>query len=293
MHHLRTALALCALLAAAGAAAQGAAPAAKGAKGKPKEAAPADDPKARAAALYDEGAAAYEAGDFAKALAAFTGAYNASGEPDLLYNLGACSEKVGDREKAIAYYALYLEEKPDAEDAAEVRARLEALRSPPEEKPVEPAAQSAAPPPPPPPTPIVEPVAQQGDDEGRPAAEGYAHEAGVDQKKLVGPALLIGIGGLVVATGALTGGAAYMKYDDLEATCAPDCPGSKVEEVRGLAIGADVQLAVGGAAVVGGVVWLLLEKRKERASAGGAFTAIRALPAPGADGGAFVVEGRF
>jgi tetratricopeptide (TPR) repeat protein len=291
MSHLRTALVMCALLAVTGAAAAAGkkAPAPKG-DGKAKAAAPKDDPKEKAAAFYEDGVAAYEAGDFPKALAAFTESYNLSGETDLLYNLGACSEKVGDREKAIAYYALYLEEKPDAEDAAEVRVRLDALRSPPEAKPAEPPP----PPPPPPPAPApVEPVTQQGDDEGKPAAEGYVHEAEVDQKKHVGPALLIGLGGLVVATGALTASAAYMKYDDLESTCAPDCSSAKVDGVKGLALGADIQFAVGGAAVVAGIVLLLLEKKKERAAAGGGLARIFAVPAAYADGGGIAVEGRF
>ena len=156
-----------------------------------QEAGPAKtaDPNAEAATHYREGVAAYEAGKFAEALAAFTEAYNLSAETDLLYNLGACSEKVGDRDKAIAYYQLYLEEKPDAEDAAEVQARLQAIRGP-------------ATPAPAPATPAPAPPMAAADSEGTQAVP----EGEGKRNPNAGPILVMGLGGLVVVTGALTAG---------------------------------------------------------------------------------------
>jgi tetratricopeptide (TPR) repeat protein len=239
------------------------------------------DPQADAAARYREGVAAFEAGRFAEALAAFTESYNLSSETDLLYNLGVCSEKVGDRDKAIAYYQLYLEEKPDAEDAPAVQARLLALRR-------GPADQAAAPPPAPPPQEAPAPAA--GDDgAGMPAEEGRKRNPNA------GPAVLMGIGALVVVTGAATAASAYKKYKDLESTCSPDCSGGKVDGVRNVALAADIQFAVGGAAVVAGFLWWLLKTRHEESADGGSAGTARIFPTPfaAADGGGVTLEGRF
>jgi tetratricopeptide (TPR) repeat protein len=256
--------------------------------GKAKAAAPqpqsaatppqAADPRAAAAAQYREGVAAFEAGKFAEALAAFTEAYNLSSETDLLYNLGVCSEKVGDREKAKAYYQLYLEEKPDAKDAAEVKGRLAALGG------VKPATPT------PTPAPAAAPI---------PAADAESTLAPTDGERPrnpnAGPALVMGLGALVVVTGALTGASAYKKYKDLESTCSPDCAAGKVDGVKGAAIAADVQFAVGGAAVVAGFLWWLLKTRHEESAAVdvGASAGISAAPFTTADGGGVSLAGRF
>jgi len=270
MHHLRVAFALCALLAATAVFADEKSPAHK------------DNPKSRAAALYREGVAAFDAGEFAEALAAFTKSYNLSGETGLLFNLGVCSEKTGDREKAAAFYSLYLEEMPDAPDAADVKARLDAVRAAPEEQPAE---EKPAPPPPPPlPTataPAAPPVPEEPAEQEEPT------------DRHVGPALAMGIGGLVVATGAVTAIMAYKGYGDLDSTCAPNCSKEKVHRVKATAIAADAQLGVGAVAVAVGLTWLLLDLRSEKAKAREGTVAIAALPFADAAGGGLAIEGRF
>jgi len=234
------------------------------------------EPAADAAAHYRVGVAAFEAGKFSEALAAFTEAYNLSSETDLLYNLGVCSEKIGDREKAIAYYQLYLEEKPDAPDAAEVKARLEAVRSAPA----------------PAPAPAATPAPATADaDEGA----GTASEGGTRKNPHLGPGLLMGLGGVVVLTGAITAGSAYKKYKDLDSACSPDCADEKVDGVKAAALAADIQLAVGGAAVVAGFLWWLLKTRHEESATSEAGETARLVAAPfaAADGGGVRIEGRF
>ncbi len=278
MSHLRFAIVACALLGAIAAHAGAKPHAAKG-------------PQAKAAAAYRDGVAAFDAGDFAKALAAFTESYNLSGETGLLFNLGVCAEQTGDREKAAAFYSLYLEEVPDAPDAAEVKARLDALAQPPAEATAAPAPPAAPPPP---------ATAVQATAEVEPAAPAPAEEGDEDTldaeaaegRGNVGPALLTGLGGLVVGTGVVTAILAYKSYGELKSSCSPDCSAGKVDPVRSTAIAADVQLAVGGAAVAAGVLWILVKGHRERAT-GSAGAEISALPAVAGDGGGVVVEGRF
>jgi tetratricopeptide (TPR) repeat protein len=244
----------------------------------------AADPRAEAAVHYREGVAAFDAGRFADALAAFTEAYNLSSETDLLYNLGVCSEKVGDREKAIAYYQLYLEEKPDAADAAEVKARLEALKAGPAAAPPTPSPAAGKAP---------APVPSVDADGVGTVAEGAADEG--KRNPNIGPALLMGLGGLVVVTGALTAASAYKSYKDLESTCSPDCSGGKVDAVKRVALAADIQFAVGGATVAAGFLWWLLKTRHEEGAAVGTGVTARisASPFAAADGGGVLLEGRF
>jgi tetratricopeptide (TPR) repeat protein len=283
MKKLTIALAACALLAATAATAD------------KKSAARKGNPKEKAAALYRDGVAAYDAGKLAEALAAFTESYNLSGETGLLFNLGACSERLGDREKAAAFYSLYLEEIPDAPDAAEVRARLDAVRSPPEEKP---AAAAPAQPVAPPPAPVIDdapPAPEAGGDAAADEGEsddGTRADGASGRREDLGPALLMGLGGLALATGALTAIMAYKNYGDLESSCAPDCASGKVDRVRATAIAADVQLAAGGVAAAAGLVWLLAARHRESPIAGGG-TSVAALPAAGERGVGLVVEGSF
>jgi hypothetical protein len=105
----------------------------------------------------------------------------------------------------------------------------------------------------------------------------------------------MGLGGLVVVTGALTAATAYKKYKDLESTCSPDCSGGKVDGVKGVALAADIQFAVGGAAVAAGFLWWLLKTRHEESATGGADGTARIFAAPfaAADGGGVWLEGRF
>ena len=242
---------------------------------KPAKAA---DPEAAAAERYKAGVAAFDAGKFAEALAAFTEAYNLSSKTDLLYNLGVCAEKVGDRDKAIAYYRLYLEEKPDAEDAAEVKARLEALRG----EATAPAAQAAAAPAKP-----SSSAAPAPDDEGA----GDAGDGEPKKSPHTGPILLMGLGGLVVVTGAITAASAYRTHQDLESSCSPDCSDGKVDNLRGVALAADLQFAVGGAAVAAGFLWWLLKTRHEESADETVGIEAAAFAAP--DGGGVLLQGRF
>ena len=231
---------------------------------------------------YEEGKAHFEAGAYEEAIAAFTEAYNLTGEPNLLFNLAACAERLGDAERAIAYYRVYLEEVPDAEDAEKVRERVklletEGIPSPepeatvaPEPEPEPAEAETAEPPPP-----DVDP------------GKYYAQKK--KEKRVIWPALTIGIGSFVLAGGITTAIMASKEFKSLENTCKPDCTDDDIGKAKGLAVASDVQFGIGGAAVVAGIVGLVLVKRREKQAA----QAFRVTPVGVPGGGAVQIEGRF
>jgi len=232
-----------------------------------------DDEDTRlAAAAYKEGKASFQKGAYARALESFTEAYNISGKPDLLYNMAVCNEKLGENDKAIAFYQLYLEEKPDADDKDAVTATINRLSSEDE------AAPKAAPPvaavplakneekPPP----AKAPAAKKPADSVAPvesADPGATVESDATVKRhRLAQGLLMGGGAMVAVAGALTGVGAYKKYNSFEATCAPDCSSDQASQVRALTITTDVLIFTGAAVAAAGLIWLLVDLHRARAT---------------------------
>jgi tetratricopeptide (TPR) repeat protein len=242
--------------------------------GPKAEAAPSEKDLEQAKASYLEGKEHYAAGRFDQALAAFTASYNLSAKPDLLFNLGVCSEKLGQNSKAIAYYELYLEENPDAPDKDSVSVRLEALKAK-QPAPVPQPEAELEPAPMPPPV-VEDELIEEQDEDGR----------------IFWPAAVIGLGGLLLASGGLTAVAAYNKYGDLEVSCSPDCSDGKVSSVKKTALAADIQFAIGGAAVVAGVVWWATWDDGELEAEAG-LGRLKGLPLVVENGGGIMLEGGF
>ena len=78
---------------------------------------PKDDAKTRtkAAALYEKGSVAYEAGKYTDAIPLFKEAYELVHDPVYLFNLAQSYRKVFDCVNATDYYARYLDEATDAD----------------------------------------------------------------------------------------------------------------------------------------------------------------------------------
>jgi len=226
----------------------------------------------QAKAKYEEGKGHYAAGRYEEALAAFTEAYNLSNKPDLLFNLGVCSEKLGHSGKAIAYYELYLEENPEATDRDGVSKRLEALKAAqdqPAEPEPEPEAEKTAPP---------------------PAEEDELVVEEEEDKTIFWPGAVMGLGGLILATGTLTAIMAYNRYGDLEDSCSPDCSDGKVAKVKKAALAADIQFALGGAVVAAGLIWWLTSNGGE---AEVEVAGVKGTPLVLPGGGGLMLEGEF
>ena len=73
------------------------------------------------------GQANYDNGDFAQAATEFDEAYRLSQRPALLYNVYVAYRDAGDLPHAAAALRSYLEQVPDAENAAQLRARLTSM----------------------------------------------------------------------------------------------------------------------------------------------------------------------
>lgn len=101
-------------------------------------AARADEPPndtARAVHLNDTGSELYAAGNYGAALQAFQRAYALIAEPNLLFNIAGCHERLGQSRQAIEYYRWFLDSpNGNAEGrrrAIEALSRLDATPAPP------------------------------------------------------------------------------------------------------------------------------------------------------------------
>jgi tetratricopeptide (TPR) repeat protein len=109
----------------------------------------ADREKARA--LFEEGEAYYNIGEFEKALEGYKQAYILSREPALLYNMAQCYRQLGRAEEAIRTYRNFLKELPESPLRPKVEEFIAELEKPktttpvtPEIKPDETPASSPA-----------------------------------------------------------------------------------------------------------------------------------------------------
>ena len=117
-------------------------------------------PVAAAHRLYQEGVAAYRAKDYARAAALFRQAYDAGGQPDLLFNAAQAYRLAGDCGQAAAHYRRYLDEVPGASNRRDAEAKLaevEACARDAEPDPDPDSGSEPAPEPTPEPTPEPEP----------------------------------------------------------------------------------------------------------------------------------------
>jgi tetratricopeptide (TPR) repeat protein len=79
-------------------------------------------------ALFTAGRVAFDDGRFEDALGYFQRAYDLSHRPQLLYNIGAASDRLRRSQQAIDAFERYLAEVPDAGNRREVEARVRLLR---------------------------------------------------------------------------------------------------------------------------------------------------------------------
>ena len=174
----------------------------------------------------------------------------------LLLNLARAYELKGDRAEAVNALETYLQRKPDAPDAEQVRRRIENLKSQitATEKPVPtalPAASAAVPPPPAATTaaPATPPPAPEAADTGR--------------SRSAVPLIVAGGGGVLAIVGALVlaGGANKVKEAEDKCPSRESCPPDVAEEGnagRRQQTTGGVLIGVGVAAAGGGLLWYFL-----------------------------------
>lgn len=192
--------------------------------------------RARARAEYDAGAAHFDAGDYEPALERFRAAYEIERLPELIFNIASCLDRLERRREAVDHYEAYLE--AGAANATYVRSRLRLLQ-----------AELA-----------------RTEDDGttpEPTAEVQDPEV-IDEGRGVplGGVVTLALGGAALATGGVLGMVASSRRSDLDERCVDSrCPPdaqADADGVRRMALSTDVVLAVGGAAALGGLLWVLL-----------------------------------
>lgn len=82
--------------------------------------------------LFRQGREAFANGDYEPAKKRFEAAFAADARPEILYDIGACLEKMGRREEAAATYERYLRADKDIShiDRMSMELRIEQLRHP-------------------------------------------------------------------------------------------------------------------------------------------------------------------
>ena len=206
---------------------------------------------ARAKEAFAAGTSAYADGEFAQALASFRRAYELTASPDLLYNIATVSDRMRRDVEALAAYEGYLEARPKSADREHVESRIAVLRAAIEarrkaELDAEIEARKAA----------VEAAARVKAE--RPLTQHVGPGPG--------PWITIGVGGAALATGAVLLGLGQRDQKKVE-----DAPaGSSYSMVQEMAdrgprrSKAGVALmAVGGARIIGGVIWQLTGGHEE------------------------------
>lgn len=186
--------------------------------------------------LFLAGSAALDHGHFDEALDYFQRAYQLSGRPGLLFNIGHTAQRLRRDELALQSFEQYLQEVPDAENRDAVEARIRLLRDAiaDRERQAEPTETPASPPAP-----------QQPPDEEGPGA---------------GPFVVMGIGGAAAITGvvllALASSAASNVDGAPEGTPWTDVSGD-YDSAGTLGVAGGIALGVGAAAVAAGLGWLI------------------------------------
>lgn len=79
--------------------------------------------------LFTDARTAYDAQDYPTSIARLEEAYALLPEPNILYRIAEMHEELGNREQALKVYTQFLQDKPDAPNAAVVQTRVERLRA--------------------------------------------------------------------------------------------------------------------------------------------------------------------
>lgn len=204
------------------------------------------------AAMVTEASAAFDAGDFDGAVAAFERAYAAKPDPRFLYNIGRIHEEAGQLDLAVVYYRRFvaepgveLEQRDLASQRIEVLTRIRTTLAP---------ASPAVPPP------RVSEPAQTPRDETPPRTDALGRAM-----RNTGIGLLAG-GAAMLVTSAITGTFARSTESELGDENNPVRRRDLVDRGRSLALTTDIVMSLGAAlAVVGTVLTATGATRMRRA----------------------------
>jgi tetratricopeptide (TPR) repeat protein len=212
--------------------------------------------------IFEAGKSYYDTGYYEDALRSFKRAHDLCPKAELLLNIGATQERLGDLAAAIAAYEQYTVDAPGADDRDSTLARIRNLKqrmASPSGSTSAPAGTSSAP----------APSAAAPSASGPAPAGGEGPDGPVQQGSSRLPAYVsFGVAGAAAIGAVATGLVANGRYSDAESSCSPRCNDDDVKGIKTMALVSTVLtgVAVAGAGV--GVVLLLLGGRDESAASG-------------------------
>ncbi len=210
-----------------------------------------DAPVEEARGLFEAGRAAFDAGRYEEALGYFERSYELSEAPELLYNIGHTAERLRRDERAIEAFERFLEARPDAEGRAAIEVRIANMRAAVAEREASDAAREEA-----------EREAAAERERAAAAVAATESESQASSEAGIGGWVVAGIGGAAAIAGAVLLGLA-----ESQAAVVRDAPANTPwSDVAGAHADADtfgiagaVLLGVGGAALVAGLIWGVIE----------------------------------
>ena len=238
---------------------------------------PPSDPTARAEWYSARAEEAFQAGKFEDAIKLYVAAYESAPSASILYNVAFIYDRrLKEPELALDYYQR-VAKAADADRTLvdKAQGRITALKAQ-LDKPDKPDRPPDKPPPdkPPPDKPPPD----------KPPPEESGHFP-------VGPVITMSAGGLVLATGLAFGLMAEGTEADFHAAESSADKRSLQATGRDQALFADVCMAVGGAAIVGGLVWLLVDSGSTETE--GRVDTVGIAPFAGPGGAGVALGGRF
>lgn len=207
----------------------------------------------RARIHYAAGEDFFRRGDYETALREFTVSHEASGRPELLYNIGSCHERLAHYGEAADYFERYLHEASAPTEAEQLRDRVTNLRAR--------AAATVTPPVVTEPV-VTPPVVTEPVVEPDPVTEPVAEASGGG----IHPAALafIGLGAAGLASFAVMGSLALVEDSAVAGECGTACAPERVATLNTLGLGADISLGVGaGLGIVGIILAVALPAESE------------------------------
>lgn len=208
-----------------------------------EDAAEAQDDVARVEALSEEGAAAFGAGDFTRAIALFEEAYTITPVANLLYNIALCHERLNDPATAARYYKQFiLAPDADAEVRAVALARMEEIEQ---------ATRGS------------QVGALNGGDAGAtntpPTQPQSAPKSqGLSNTGTIG-IVTAGAGALLLGAGGVFGVLALNDQDDFDRARDPLTKAQAQDNAETKALTADILMGAGAAALITGTVLLVID----------------------------------
>lgn len=261
------------------------------ARAAPASAPAANDDRQAALELDAQANAAYEAGAYESAARLFQQAHELTGDPNYLYNISACYDRLGRLREALDALEAFAQQVPDFDAkviekkrrSLEIRIEKESREA--DDREADTPTQDSGRPS----TAPATPSSASTEDSGEPRHPHAMDAAG---------GTLVALGGVGLVTGLALGLASRQRDRRAEDACEDGasgevCPiGAKgdLDKARSFALGADVAFAVGGALAVAGVTMLVVSAvRAKRGRRNNQAVA----PAAGPHGAGLAWIGRF